>query len=433
MVIGVEAASILIPILINIVIILILYWFVSRYWDQVAAYATIIVWALAPYSVLVTSAGYLDRDGLSVLLVLLAVIGVFEIGRQHTIKARCMLTIGIAGITCAQWAQWHIAGSIVILVIATAIILYRAAGSPRIKPIIWALGLLSGYCLATVLVDAMGINTDEIGEFQAIRMADIFLYWGWTVPLILAGIIIDMVRPALHTTMIMIWIVIVLAGAGAVSRVMVFSLPAISIISGVAVSYGLARYTAAGGSEMIRLKLVQAVILVIAVTLITTSILSALSLQSVPRMAASKDWQNALDYIRTNTPVESRVACLGSHKYWVIALGDRLPAHGSSQRSGLTNLRELYCTDNALSFGKALERCGADYFICSTWEYDEDYVLNRLTEAIGGAEISCNDSLARGTVYGDETDLNVVYRNESVAVFGVSLTEPSDQSAGRCE
>jgi len=412
-IIGITAASCTIPIVIYLITYMLLYWFTKRYFGPIVALATVAIWSLTPQAVLITSSGYLDRDGISVFLILMALI-LMIVSIHKTWLCMIIGLIGVIGISICQWVQWHLVGALLTSSIAILVIGCRIIQPQMTKLLLLSIIVLV-YGATYVAIDIMGVNTDAVGEMQPVRLADIFLYFSWAVPLIVIGVVIVYKKPDFVSSIVVIWVVSVLASAGVVSRVLVFTLPAVCILAGITVGYSLQRYRDIGGYQTLSNRWGVGAMGIIAAVLVITSVVTTNTLQTNHRMSPNTDWVAALEYLAHETPNDALIGCMANHSYWVLDIGERIPVNRGDHRGYTDSICELYCATNIEQFYNIMSDMGCDYVIASTWEYEAEYPIQRLM-TVSGIHSKKGESILYNSLYSTEL-LPTVYRNDTVIII----------------
>jgi len=418
-IVGIEAASCVVPLILYLAIFILLYIFVSRYWGKLTAIATVITWALIPHSGIITATGYLDRDALSIMLYLLALVVI--LAWPHTLWKHMIGLVIVVVMAITQWAQWHLAGGLIVMSIPVVVIGYRIMVAMNMKLSIISLTLIGGivYGFTRIAILVMGINTEDIGEMQSIRLADVFLYFGWSVPLVILGVYAVIKKPDHKLAVIVIMLIVSIASAAVVSRVLLFAVPTACILAGVGANFALSKYQEIGGYDTLKTHVARLVIGMLIVTIIAVSSWATITLQGNHRMAPDSDWQKALRYINSDTPHDAKVACLTNYNYWVVDLSNRVPLTKAAFRGHIDHIIELYMAKDPMEFIDVMQQIECDYFICSTWEYDNKYVIERMATISGlYQDLNYNESVVYETLHGQYSELPVAYRNDTVIIIG---------------
>lgn len=151
--------------------------------------------------------------------------------------------------------------------------------------------------------------------------------------------------------------------------------------------------------------------------LLSTS--SALTMASMPQVAVDQEWQDALTYIREETPPDAVVMTQWSWGYWILDLGQRRPVVDNGYYSHTPDKNRdialAYFTSDPSEAAKIMKKYGADYLIFPS--IDLDYIPSFLNWANFKEEYSTfpGDSLFRRTLCGDFESgggIEVVYRSE---------------------
>lgn len=90
-------------------------------------------------------------------------------------------------------------------------------------------------------------------------------------------------------------------------------------------------------------------------------------------MTMPREWVDALEWVRDNTPDDARVLAAGDYSNWIMDVAERTPALGVSWQSSLDALYAVYSGDNS---SDVMREHRADYLLVSTRDL-------RIAHAIG--------------------------------------------------
>jgi asparagine N-glycosylation enzyme membrane subunit Stt3 len=89
-------------------------------------------------------------------------------------------------------------------------------------------------------------------------------------------------------------------------------------------------------------------------------------------IAASNDWQNALTYLRDNTPRKAVIMSWWDYGYWILDLAERRPVVDNGfyayDWERLHDVGLAYATSEASEAVRVMQKYGADYLVFSETE-----------------------------------------------------------------
>jgi asparagine N-glycosylation enzyme membrane subunit Stt3 len=455
-------AGLLLPPFLGVLSIVLLYVFVSRIYSVRVATFSAIVWAVAFIPVSMLTAGYLDRDGLSVLLVMIGTLTFylsrgwrFHIGRLEL--GWLGGVVAVVPVEALLYIEWLFIGPLMLLVviagfwameIAVALgrslirmmmgseidILETGMGWLRLIPsTLWRsdwrpLSLL--VCLNLVLVSiwpGVGavydlfatisrsslMGTASVQELQGMSFADLLGYQLFIIPA-LAGVYVALKNGCRADSLFLGWFACLFALGLFARRFFLFAAPSICVLSGVGLGYLLDL----GAIPLSRANLAQALSydtrllgrytaagLGIAVLLLALilSVLSASRIGSNGLLAADNDWETGMAWLRDNTPQEAVVVSHWTYGYYILDLADRRPVvdngyYGWDEERN-HDVSVIYCATDASEAVSMMQKYGAHYMVISTLEYQ---FLPTMTEEAMGKSYGDGKSIPtemRGSVY----------------------------------
>jgi len=455
-----DLVSKFLPPLLGVISIVVIYLAATKIYDRRVGLFSAFAWALMFYAVLVGAAGYLDRDGLSILLLM---IGAFTFylsrGWQFRIGNRdigwLVAGLGVLGIEGILYLEWSFVGPVLLLVVLAVYFVVRLllgyTDRLRTEPsamrrltaavsevnwrtfaliilgnIVVAAGLHSQaaslFNLARAAVQTMGQSA--IAEMSGIGLGDILIYGFLLIP-IAVGLYLAWKKRAEGSIFFACWFLSLLVLSLFAKRVLLYAAPAACLLSGVGLAF-MWDWMKRGGFQPLRKVGVAALLFLL--ILISTTV--AYSRGSNPRMAVHEDWQDALIYLRENTPQEAVIMTEWDYGYWILDLGQRRPVvdngyYGWDMRK-LHDIGLAYSTTEPSEAAQIMEKYGADYLIFSELE------LDIAAHILGWAGLDeeydefPHDSLVVRSLNGDfqsEGGLEVVYRsapNWEVVILGLT-------------
>jgi asparagine N-glycosylation enzyme membrane subunit Stt3 len=382
-------AGILVPPLLGVISVLVIYLTVSRMYDRRVALFSAFAWAIAPVPVFFQAAGYLDRDGLSILL---AIVGasIFYFARSWSFTVGRLelgwLVGGFAVFAVAAflYIEWLWLGSAILLGILVAVVAleiligFVSRLAPRLLaeedllalPIVFLKTTPSGIVAAVrtsswkplavvftmsllvgaVAFDSVGIRgiytqgsqlvhdalsgTSTTAELQPMNTADLFSYGFLTIPL-LVGLYVVVRNRRRCDIFVLGWFgVLFVAGLFSI-RLFLYAAPAICVIAGL----GLSILFDSGKTRLSFTDLWEAFMFgnrrlfayakaaagIVLLLLLLLTSFSAYQLGSQRLMAPNREWEAALTYLRESTPEETVVMSWWDYGYWILDVAERQP------------------------------------------------------------------------------------------------------------
>jgi len=469
-----------------VISVIVIYLAVSRIYNQRVALFSAFAWAILLHAIFMQGAGYLDRDGLSVLLIMMGAF-IFYLSRGWHWKIGSLDLGWIAGglavlaIEALLLLEWIWVGPVLLLTILTTFFLlevlarflrYIAPALMEMKEIpvlarqsltgiaaaikesnwrpfalIIGLSALMGgispgfpymYRLATAIArEALSPTAGgvPVAEMQGIGLGDLLSYSFLIIPIVI-GLCIALVNHRRADVFCVSWFASLFFLGLFAMRVLLFSAPAVAIISGLGLSFLLdlgktgllSRYMKRG---VLRYAKIGATVFLLFLLFFSLSLstFGAYRMSASRMIAASTEWQDALTYLRDNTPEEAVIMSWWDYGYWILDLAERRPVIDGGfyayDQERLHDVGLAYCTTEASEAMQVMQKYGADYLVFSEIER---VLLPEIAEyGLGKAYgDSCSiveeleDTLYSRALSGDfhsEQGLQVVYRNEEVVIL----------------
>jgi hypothetical protein len=160
----------------------------------------------------------------------------------------------------------------------------------------------------------------------------------------------------------------------------------------------------------------------------------AYNIGSSPRMAVHEDWQDALIYLRDNTPEGAVIMTWWDYGYWILDLAQRRPVVDNGYYGWdlptLGDIKAVYLSTETSEAAQIMEKYGADYLIFSELDLDAAPAILAwplIPQRIDGEyESFPEDSLIARSFNGEFESgggLEVVYRsapNSEVVILGLT-------------
>jgi asparagine N-glycosylation enzyme membrane subunit Stt3 len=439
------------PPLIGVITMLLIYLFAARIYNRCVGLASAMAWALLSLPIFVGSAGFLDRDGLSVLLLavgasLFYLSGVWHIKIRGRDVGWLIAGVGLLVIEVLLYLEWDFIGPALLLWIIAAYFVgrfllgyyERAEAKPdamhrvrgAISKVNWrtfalivvANALVAGlnfhltvswYHTAIGLVQGGAKSTISIvSEAQGLGFGDLIGYQFFVIPMVL-GLYVAWKKRAESSIFFSCWFIGLFVLAFFSRRILILATPAACLLSGVGLAL-LWDWVKHGAFRMF--KWVGMAALGVFAILLSLSWASSVSVQAV--MSADRGWQDALAYLRDETPADSVIMSQWSWGYWILDLGQRRPVVDNgyyvwdSERVGDVWL--AYSTTDPAEAAEMMKKYGADYLIFSQLDLGMSTNIRGLTNVGQGlANFPANSLIVRSLngEFESGSGLEVVYRS----------------------
>lgn len=371
------------------------------------------------------AAGYLDRDGLNVLLLMTGVFLFYfsrrwhlgMMGRDIGWVTGGLVVMGIEGLLILEW-MWVGAALLLIVLVSYVILealfdflpylslvsrgndggtdairwfLTRAVASisrSSWRPLALVVGanVVIGLfypglsAVANLTAFAMGGKT-AVAELVPLSMGDVPRYGLLIVPL-LVGLYVGVTRHRKADLLCLGWFLSLFTLALFSNRILILAAPATCIIAGVGLAWFLDPKSASKSPTVLG-RGAQVVMLPsrYVMRLCGTGLLLAILLLGTPwaayhlafdRNAANRDWQAALSYLKHETAEDSVVMSWWDYGYWILDMGDRRPVvdnglYGWDEKR-LEDVGLVYCTSDPAVAAEVMRRYGARYLVFSRVE-----------------------------------------------------------------
>lgn len=379
-------AGCLIPLLLSVITTVVLYVAISRMYSRCVALLSAFTWAAAGPAVFYQASGYLDRDGLSIVLV---TVGVFAFyfspdWRLRVLNVKMGWLLGVLSVLVIEvllYIEWVWLAPLILLAVLVGVLVTEVAveafrGFWRLvmateadldvvslakdwlqlivaasKRSNWR-GLALILCLNLALAaiepglenlyrgllawaPSVARGTTSVAELGGISPNDLLGYRLFIFPA-LFGLYIAVKNGRRADTLLLGWFVC-LFSVGLVSRrLFIYAAPSVCVFSGLALarlvdSKGL-RFSAAVVYEALwfRSKMFiryagVAIGVIILCLCIVVSPPQAYNLPSGAFVAAGSDWVAAMTWLKENVPEEAVVVAHWNYGYWILDLAQRRP------------------------------------------------------------------------------------------------------------
>jgi asparagine N-glycosylation enzyme membrane subunit Stt3 len=377
-----------------IMVFIIAYRFCGRRVGIFSAFAS----AGMAYGVFNFASGYLDRDGLSALLIM---VGVFSFYSSKYWKIKIQgRNIGwlLGGVVLLMvqillYWEWSFEGSVLLAVIILAYFILRttvgywnnAINTSARTRLISALRqanwktfafILAVYCLAAAAIHpelsgTLGwirnylseYSSGVVQEYRRLTLGDLLGLQLWWVPVAI-GVFLAVRKRTDYVIFVSLWFLVILGISLFVARLEWFMGAPAALLAGV----GLDFLWQWGGAISLR-SLKGAVVVALILLVIVFGTIQGAGMQKTIAMAADTQWQEAMRYLREDTPASSVVASQWTYGYWILDLGQRRPFVDNGfygyDNDRLGDVGRIYAaTDDSEAVGIMKSR-GIDYIVFS--------------------------------------------------------------------
>ena len=415
----------ILPPTLGVVSVVLMYLAASRMYNWRVGLGAAFAWSVYADAWFGQVAGYLDRDGLTVLL-LMAGVFLFHFSRRWHLRvmgkdigwvAGALVVMGIEGLLTLEWV-W--VGAVLLLTVLLSYVILEAlfnflpyllsvwngrdGGSQATRRLLrgavasfsrsnWRpLGLVLGVNVAIGLYypGLSGIldttayymgGTVAVAELVPMTTNDLLRPGLLIVPL-LVGLYIGVTRHRKADLLCLGWFLSLVGLALFSSRILLLAAPATCLIAGVGLAWFLDLKSASKSPTVLgRGTQVMALPSGYVMKVCGTVLLLAMLLLISPRVArnflsdrgaADQDWQAALSYMKHETPEDSVVMSWWDYGYWILDLGDRRSVVDNGlagwDEERLDDIGLAYCTADPAVAAEVMRRYGAGYLVFSRVE-----------------------------------------------------------------
>ena len=457
--------------------LVVMYLAASKMFGRRIGLLTAFVWAITFMVCFIEAAGSIDRDALSLLLLMTGAF-VFYLSRSWHVRVGhwdlgwLMGGLMILGIEALLFDEWVWLGPVLLVVVLASGFaaefftryLWHTLRSWLTGGDAWAMARRSLQAVGTALKEsnwrpfalvlclsvviaavkpgfpymyrtgmelvssALGSSnaTGEVQELQGMGLGDIVGFGLLLIPL-LAGFYAAVKRHSQADLFCLGWFVGLFALGLFSRRVFAFALPAASLLSAVGLGIIL--------DFRVRRRFVRHIRIGAAITLMLLLVFFSLQAMYVgqhPRIAVHKNWQDALAYLKGAAPEDAVVMTWWDYGYWILDLANLRPVVDNGfyywDEGRLRDIGLAYCATNAVEAEESMRKYGAEYLIFSRQDIEILPSITRygLGEAYGDRKTipdEMNDSLytrALNEDFQSEDGLSVCYRNEDVVILAAT-------------
>jgi asparagine N-glycosylation enzyme membrane subunit Stt3 len=207
----------------------------------------------------------------------------------------------------------------------------------------------------STLRDLFG-GTAQVAELQGLTANDLLQYGLLTVPL-LVGLYYVMTKHKRRDVLCFSWLFSLFVLGLFAKRMFLYATPAACVICGIGLASMLdcesssrnPTVLGSGGSTVVLPSgrfMKMSVAFPFLLILLLVSPYAAYNIGSGDRLAANRDWQAALSYLKDDTPDDSVVISWWDYGYWILDMAERKPLvdNGSWDEPRLEDIGLAYCT-----------------------------------------------------------------------------------------
>ncbi len=424
------AAGKLLPPAIGVVGLLVTYWGVDRLYGRRAALGAAFLWAVLGHVYWTQASGYLDRDGLSVVL-LAAAVFVFHLSRQLHFKVKgrdggwavaCLPVMGLMALLVAEWL-WL--GAVLLAAVLVATVLLEVVAGTAVRAA-WdfrhqvneiamlsrlprhalaalarsswrQVALILGLSLAVAMfkpgasyIGQMAADvftgaasgTQQVGELRPLQVRDLFVYVPMAIPLIV-GLYVAVRRHREADILCLAWLLSLASLAVFASRLILYAAPATCVIGGLGLA-NIFDFSRSGRSPRYWRTPLGAMVVpsgrflraclcsALGLLMVIAPLAGAYHLGDGDRLAADQGWQDALGFLNRETPADAVVMSWWDYGYWILDMGGRRPVVDNGyygwDEERLNDVGLVYCTGDTSVAERLMRAHQADYLVFSRWE-----------------------------------------------------------------
>lgn len=385
-IIGLRAASVILPVLLGVLTLVIVHWGVSRMYGVRAGMLAALCLAFAQIPRLLFLSGNVDRDCLHMPLI---ATGMFALGLWlHEGRwGWLMLTVAAGLALVAEWG-WFAIVQYVPLIMLVLLLAHFHERRPWFYLIVVGLALLA-FVLGRLAMARSVFSSTDIAELQPLFPSVLIQFATLLIPMI-AG----WQRSGAFE---LSWFCGGMILGCLASRLAIYAAIPACIIA----AHGLMELW--GRRHALRYAVVGIWLVYLGFSWI------------VPRnMIMPSDWHEALVWIRENTPQEAVIGTWWSYGYWVQDVAERMPLATDATQEVVPAIARGYAS------GPSELPC--DYFIMSTWETNFRDTIER--------HASMPLTFYDGVLASKAPEASIVYRNGSVTVIKCPPAGPKSSKSG---
>ena len=389
------------PPLLAVIGMVVIYLAVVRICDRRVALFSALTWALMLHALFFGAAGYIDRDGLSMLLIMTgAFLFYLSRGWQFRIGGRdvgwLLAGLGVLGIEGILYLEWAFVGPVLLLAVILVYFVVkflveyfdRMETEPStVRRISGAISEVNWQVFAVIILgniavaglyphqaaswldfaigEVQGKQYVGVSEMAGLGPADLLAYTFFLIPIVL-GIYLTWKKRAEGSIFFFSWFLSMLVLSLFSKRVLLYAAPPACVLSGVGLAF-LWDWMSGGQSQP--LKKVGVIALLLLLIMFSYGTAAFLGSGSKVAIAADEDWQDALAYLREETPQDAVIMTQWSWGYWILDLGERRPlvdnGYYGYDADRLRDIGVAYSTADPSEAAQIMKKYGANYLVFS--------------------------------------------------------------------
>ena len=455
-----ELVSKFLPPTLGIISLVIVYLAATRIYDRRVGFFAALAWALMLHALFLGAGGLIDRDGLNTFLIMLGLF-LFYFSQYWHIRVRnknagwIVAGLGVLLIEGLLYLQWSVVGSLLLLVpivvyfvVKLLLKIFSRTGtevSAKLR-IAAALNEVNWQTLALIIVGNVlvaaafyhqasswfGFLTDlvsygrgsPVSELHGIVARDLTVYHFFLIPLVL-GLYLAWRKRSNGSIFIACWFLLFLVLSLFAKRILFLAAPAACLFVGAGLAY-IWDWAKAGQLRLLKRVGVAALLLL----MVLVSFITAASIGADRAMSADKEWQDALTYLREETPQDSVIITQWSWGFWILDLGQRKPLVDNGfygyPAEKLHDVGLVYTASDPSEAARIMKKYDADYIIFSALDLDvAKYIMEWAGLGEGHDAFSTDSMVARSLTneFQSGGGLEVVYRSSpdsEVVILGLT-------------
>jgi asparagine N-glycosylation enzyme membrane subunit Stt3 len=450
-----------VPPLLGIISMVVIYLVATRIWNRKVGLFSALAWAVMLHPVFVGAAGYLDRDGLTIFLLMVGG-GVFYLSKDWRLHVGrrdvgwLVAGLGVLMVEALLYLEWGFVGPLLLLAVVAAYFLVKLLVRydsrtkteqliPRmmaamveanwrpfalivaVNIVVAGLSQGTGSWLSTALLLTGAQGGTGVTELSGIAIADLVLGYGLLLIPMAIGIYLAWKKRSDGAIFFACWFLCLLILSLFARRVLFFAAPAAVVLCGLGLAF-LWDWRSTGQYQI--LKKVGVVAFLCILLLVSFSIISTVGTD--PLIAVDEDWGDALAYIRGETPQDSVIMTQWGWGYFILDVGQRKPFmdNGFYGYDGerMRDVALAYLAKEPPEAVQIMDKYGADYLIFS--KLDLAFAGTIMGWAgLDNEEVFPADTLVIRSLNGEfeaQGDLRVVYRSVpygEVVILGLTRSE----------
>jgi hypothetical protein len=452
------------PPVVGVISMLVVYLAAARIFGRRVGLFSALAWALMLQSIWITAGGFLDRDGLSTFMILIGVI-LFYFSRSWHVRLGSrdigwlIAGLGVLGIEASLYLEWDIVGSLMLLAVIIGYVVVKYIveflSRKRIETNIMGrmrsvMNEVNWKTLAVVILGNAAVvlafhdqflywyrflwavltyhGAEQANELRGLELRDLLIYHVFVIPMVV-GLYIAWKRRSDGLILLATWYLLYLVVSLYSRRVLFYTVPAAAILSGVGL-LAIWDWAKQGGNRTLK----RAGTVVLLILILSISFVTASALGTDPTQAVDQGWQDALAYLRSETPQDSVIMTQWTWGYYILDVGQRRslvdPGFYGYPADRLADVSLAYTTSDPSEAASVMAKNGAQYLVFSTLDLDVASAIMSWGNSTEKLHNFPNDSLIELSLTGKFESgggLRMVYRTANSEVVILGLAQPELQ------